>query len=677
MVQILNLIMMLLCKFCNFSTSSLKNYVQHNTLHSCAFDIPCGFVGCKRNFRTLGGFATHMYRFHDHTNNGKLYSKFASIEKKGVCSVLSCKIELPFHKLLVHLKSHAKNGVSVTCPYDECEQQYKVKSSFTAHLSRYHIMDKQLASCNQVNTLLEITSTTNNHPFINENTDRVEFHTNDVVYNIALFLLKLQCQYHIPSTTVQYIAEQIFNLNTINQNQTEFILSNNLSSSIPQNELNYVIQQVRNKDAIVISLSKEKGLLRSAYIRKEYFKKKLDFVGATEVFLGRNEHGLECYSYYVPIKETLQRLCMNSDFILLISKQIHTRAHIYTDYFNGEAFCNNPFFLKYPNSLHLFLYQDTFELVNPLGSARNKHQISATYMVVGNLPPELRTSLNNIFLVQLCRDKDLKSFSQATIFSELLRDLKNLEVDGVQIGINHWRAGVVAILGDNLGSHFLGGYSLGFSSKKGHICRFCLLKGNDLQVLPYKAEIHSVEHYNNCILTLNANPQDRFCFGITKDSIFNQLESYSTCAPGLPACLAHDLFEGVVQYDLAMAIKKLVKDGCFTYQHINGAIRSFSFKGDDKGDRPALLTAKGDKLKGHAVQNWVFLRFLPLLLIGRIFNYDHNVWQLILLLREVTELICGGNISLSQVSLLQHLINEYLEQRKEIFPDVPLRPKHH
>ena len=42
----------------------------------------------------------------------------------------------------------------------------------------------------------------------------------------------------------------------------------------------------------------------------------------------------------------------------------------------------------------------------------------------------------------------------------------------------------------------------------------------------------------------------------------------------------------------------------------------FSVCGSDASDKPPSITAKCDKLGGHAVQNWVFLRLLPLF-IGR------------------------------------------------------------
>ncbi|XP_047136285.1 uncharacterized protein LOC124813381 [Hydra vulgaris] len=668
---------MLSCSLCQFKTTSLQYYAQHYSVHSCAYKIPCGIIGCKKSFSTFRAFTSHIHCIHVVGNITKSINNFVNIEKIGICSVLTCQVELPFNELIVHLKLHIKKRVSIKCPYEECTCRYKVISSFTAHLSRCHQIHKTTFEQSQIN--ISSSETNLDHLNIDKNIDANEFNINDMIHNIGLFLLKLQCQYHIPSTTIQFIVTEMLNLNTINQYQTERILIEKLSYYIPEKDVHNIIQAVKMKDPFVIGFSKDRGLLRSTYIRKEYYKKNMNFVGPMEISLGRNEHGFECYTYYVPIKETLKRICQNTNFASLISQQanINPSSCSYSDYFDGEAFLNNPFFQKHPNSLHLILYQDSFELVNPLGSGRNKHQISATYMVVANLPPHLRTILNNIYLVQLCRDKNLKSFSQVTVFKELIRDLKSLEVDGILVGIKLYKAGVVAILGDNLGSHFLGGYSLGFNSKKGHICRFCLLKGNELQTLPYTAVIRSVEHHKSCIITLKAKPEDRFVFGVTRDSIFNELDSYHVCAPGLPACIAHDLFEGVIQYDLALSIKKLVKDGCFTYLHINGAIRRFSFRGDDRADCPALLTSKCDKLKGHAVQNWVFLRFLPLLLMDRIFDFNHAVWQLILLLREITELICASKVSLSQILFLQHLINEYLEQRKKLFPDIPLRPKHH
>ena len=46
----------------------------------------------------------------------------------------------------------------------------------------------------------------------------------------------------------------------------------------------------------------------------------------------------------------------------------------------------NPLFQddSYPPALQLVLYQDAFEIVNPLGFAKKKYKILAVYMSCGN-----------------------------------------------------------------------------------------------------------------------------------------------------------------------------------------------------------------------------------------------------------------------------------------------------
>jgi hypothetical protein len=55
------------------------------------------------------------------------------------------------------------------------------------------------------------------------------------------------------------------------------------------------------------------------------------------------------------------------------------------------------------------------------------------------------------------------------------------------------------------------------------------------------------------------------------------------CGPGLPPCLGHDLFEGVVQYDLALILKHLSKAGvtAMSYFYLNQQIQTFNFMGND------------------------------------------------------------------------------------------------
>jgi len=61
-------------------------------------------------------------------------------------------------------------------------------------------------------------------------------------------------------------------------------------------------------------------------------------------------------------------------------------------------------------------------------------------------------------------------FGQTKIFGKLLADVKELEEHGfVTSSGDIVRATIVAIIGDNLGSHCIGGYTQNFSTAK-HWC---------------------------------------------------------------------------------------------------------------------------------------------------------------------------------------------------------------
>ena len=130
--------------------------------------------------------------------------------------------------------------------------------------------------------------------------------------------------------------------------------------------------------------------------------------------------------------------------------------------------------------------------------------------------------------------------------------------------------------------------------------------------------MRNVQTYNEAIEGLEENLKGEN-LGVKFSSIFNTLQHFHVCQPGLPPCLGHDLFGGVVSKDIALYIKHFVKvDKYFTYEQLNRTINQFKFLGSDAANKPSELNVKGEKLGGHAVQNWCFLRLLPLLVGDRI-----------------------------------------------------------
>jgi hypothetical protein len=161
-------------------------------------------------------------------------------------------------------------------------------------------------------------------------------------------------------------------------------------------------------------------------------------------------------------------------------------------------------------------------------------------------------------------------------------------------------------------------------------------------------------------------------------SSFNRLKHFHVCAPGLPPCLGHDLFESVVGVDLFLYINQTVNAlKWFSYEFLHRRINQFKYLGDDAACKTCAVNAKGDRLGRHAVQNWCLLRILVLLIGDRIKDPENEVWQLYLLLKKVVELVCSKSIAHSQIAYLHVHVEDYLDRRLSAFPNVRLRPKHH
>ena len=199
-------------------------------------------------------------------------------------------------------------------------------------------------------------------------------------------------------------------------------------------------------------------------------------------------------------------------------------------------------------------------MANPLGSGRKKHKILAVYLSLANFPPHYRSTVDQIQLVSLCCESDFKRFGQRVIFGELMKDLRSLEDEGLELFDSTLvLAAVLAIVGDNLGSHCIGGFSENFRSNN-YVCRYCSIDRETVSAVPdVIGNLRTPSHYKEIVHKLEAEP-DTETFDIKFRSVFNDLRNYHVCNPGLPPCLGHDLFEGVVSRYVALIIKHFVKN---------------------------------------------------------------------------------------------------------------------
>lgn len=160
------------------------------------------------------------------------------------------------------------------------------------------------------------------------------------------------------------------------------------------------------------------------------------------------------------------------------------------------------------------------------------------------------------------------------------------------------------------------------------------------------------------------------------DSACNRLNHYHVCSSDLPPCLGHDLFKGIIAYDLKLLIDYFIKNKWFTIQLLNDRINSFRYSQDDLKDKPCIIPKSGYRVLGGACQVCTSLKLFPLTIFDKVDDVHDDAWKCVLLLNEIVEIVCAPVVHVSYVSYLKLIIDEYILLRSTIFNE-PLHPKHH
>lgn len=699
------------CSVCSVHTHSLKAYARHCRVHANLpnWQMPCGEQKCNKTFKGYSALNSHITRDHSYLRQKTRVLRIGSNpgpipnQISLVCPLNECGEECSdYTKLLIHLRAHLRQEDCIKCPYLTCEKKYSAQSSFNCHLSRVHRLARPSnglqvqEGATGCDSPLTMSFEQNSHQPCpepenhvseqqdasmddggNESSDELEEDFDDLLTDyLALFYLKLQSKYLLPSATVQVIANGIAEINSMGVRRLKLKLLKNLQAEIEDSSrLEELVDDIF-KDDLIDSLHAKGGKLSSEYLRLEYFKKSLNYIEPVQIRIGYSDQDKPCYYHYVPIEDTIKSLFNQSE---VRRQYLESTAEpgVLQDISDGQRVRSCPIFES--GGLQIILYQDSFEVVNPLGSGKKKHKILGVYFTLGNLHPHARSKIDPMQLAIVCKEKFVKTFGTQKLFQRLVDDLCNIEKSGVFIPAlgKRVKGSLVAILGDNLGSHSISGLPENFSTAC-YQCRYCLIRKEDMQTKVH-ANLHrkrTPELYSAAVKELNINSEPHE--GIKFDSVFNKLDHFHVCSPGLPPCLGHDLFEGVVQYDVPLYLNYFIKTKkWFSDEYFNKRIEEFRYKDFEINDKPAEWVGKSKRLKGHAVQNWCLLRLLPLYIGDKIQDYTDNVWQLLLLLTDIVNYVCAQKITLPQVCHLNVIIQEYLDMRRDIFKETPLRPKHH
>lgn len=161
---------------------------------------------------------------------------------------------------------------------------------------------------------------------------------------------------------------------------------------------------------------------------------------------------LQSKLYYVPIKETLEKLFANEAFKNMYVRYNSVEKHRceegkYIDFCCGRQYKKNGLFRNDPMALQLQIFIDGFEPCDGLKSKTNLHSQEAVYFTIRNVPPKFNRCLENIHLVAICNANDLKT--KQTDYNDLwefiVRDVRAIETEGIQTGENRLLRGSINI----------------------------------------------------------------------------------------------------------------------------------------------------------------------------------------------------------------------------------------
>jgi len=318
---------------------------------------------------------------------------------------------------------------------------------------------------------------------------------------------------------------------------------------------------------------------------------------------------------------------------------------------------------------------DDVEINNPLGSHAMSQSISAIYY---SFPlAENSSQLSNIFLAALIKTTDYKKFGNEPCLTHLIQEINVLEKEGIIVttpsGEFHVHFILGLILGDNLGLNTMLDFSKSFSAN--YYCRFCKASKSEALELfvENKQLLRTINNYSNDI-----NTNDFKSTGIYQESVLNQIYSFHVVT-NYCVDVMHDIFEGICYYDICHVIfyyTQTVK--LFSLEKLNNRKTTFHFGPIEDGNispEITLLHLQNNHLKMSAREVMTFIHFFPLM-IGDLIPEDDEVWNFVIILLKIVELLLSYKFTESSIIYLEQLIKDHNFLYSQLFND-KLKPKHH
>ncbi|KAL2096068.1 hypothetical protein ACEWY4_008216 [Coilia grayii] len=499
--------------------------------------------------------------------------------------------------------------------------------------------------------------------------------------NLCLFILKVREKHCVPVAVHSSIAEDLRTIfDTFLANYSEairFHLARRNFIVDDDDDLNELLCQNEVFDECVKAISTEWTL-------EQYCHNRLGMVRPVEKILRDDEGNHRATFQYIPLLDVLQKVCENDDVWAMLNNDTSTSEDLLRDFSDGDLCKSNPLLCK-KHTLQLKFYIDEFEVVNPVGSKRGKHKLTAVYFKIGNLDNKFLSQLQNTYLSTLVRHKLIQTgcTDYDEVFHPLLSDVRILETQGVSLKCGGeekiFHSTIATVSADNLSAHDVSGLTRTFSS--GRICRFCNATSEDIKTKFTEDEfvLRNTENYQYQLEAVREHPENVGIYGIRHACCFAKLKFVPSPIVYLfPPDIMHDLLEGIIPTILTLVLGQLVREKQIKLPQLNYEIHHFPYGINDRQSKPPPIPDQalrpGGRLPGTASEKWTLFRLLPQMIGNQIL--DCPAWDVYLYLRGIGDIIMAPIIKKSWLPYLDEMITTFLSLTEKVFPGVHT-PKMH
>ena len=216
----------------------------------------------------------------------------------------------------------------------------------------------------------------------------------------------------------------------------------------------------------------------------------------------------------------------------------------------------------------------------------------------------------------------------------------------------------MAFLGDTLALHEIGGFKLSLSHCF-RICRTCMVTNE--KASQYFNSKHfeprcDSKHRKQCA-ELTGPLRDHYSttYGITRQSILLNVCHFQMFGGSMPHDIMHDLFEGVVQYEIKLLLKFLLSKQLFTLEQFNRWWIHFDYGYSEVADKPTPMTQRNldlnDKqLRQNASQCMLLCRILPLFVAQYV--EDDSCWECYYTLLKIVQICISPMVNTDMCAIL-------------------------